>query len=738
MQIIENDISTPSFGPSQNWKALSGPLLQRGTVTAGLVLSGNHDFTFADEIVGSVTMQGNGALTLEGNNTLSFLRIESGELHLATNQPIPSGQFFEMGEGTLLVSEGFHSCPVTLRLDGAVTYGGVGLLTLDSITQTGSGRLIVDTSGELRALGGLVTSPEVHRGTLIANRADADMLGGEVRVGDGVGPLESAVLRTENSGQLDYFTHARIREDGWLDIQNGDEVIDQLTMTGGRLTGGEVGIGFTFTTEASAQTATFEADWLVPPFLSFSVADGAPQVDLDVSGDVIIGSEETLTKNGAGTVRFSGGTMGANVVLDVEEGGVILETSDPNPSIFYATLSEGTVLTGAANYQFGPLCTVDMRAGSTLDLQAPERIWILQCDGGSVEGAGPLEVTGLIEYGFDSSDSSEIRTPVIMDTPVAELRCQGGARATHYEPVEATGQLLITGNGELLVSALIAPSMELSGIEFRAAALAGDLHQTSGVLSPDPGPTPALSRVAGPEDEVSLSSTPDPVGLLTVEGNWIQDAGDLRIEIDGDPASLQFDRLAVQDSVVLAGSLTVASLPGALYTVGERFPIITAGVALSGSFSAESLPVIPGGLELEVEINPIEKTVYLNVIAATSSVPDDSDDPNSPGDGGDPEGPFGPGAPGANDDVALRTLPNPTDGPVSITYSVLREGRVQIDLYDVAGRRVMGVLDQEQQPGTHVLQWEPRHDRGEIATGVYLLVVRSKGKTETRRVTRLR
>jgi hypothetical protein len=272
--------------------------------------------------------------------------------------------------------------------------------------------------------------------------------------------------------------------------------------------------------------------------------------------------------------------------------------------------------------------------------------------------------------------------------------------------VEAANDLLLAGAGEMRLFTATAPSMTLveqSALELRAANLLGDLNQEAGTLSPDRSLDPGF---------------PNPQGELVVGGSWTQSGGDLLIEIDGTSGSLDFDRVTVQDTATLGGTLTVVTIPGLWqYTAGDRYPIVTAD-SLSGAFTAENLPSIGPELELQVEINTTDDTVYLNVVSTTTGITGDATAP--------------PAAP-----IALRALPNPARGPVAISYSVERPGRVRVDLYDVMGRRAATVLEGEQEAGVHELEWSPRLGR-QLASGVYMLLVRSPGKEEKTSVTILR
>jgi hypothetical protein len=338
----------------------------RGQLNGTLLLAGDHDFTFDDALIGALTAQGTGTLTLAGVNNLSLLDIQSGTLRIDTDRPVSSGQPFEMRDGTLLECAGAHSCSASLLIDGRVTYGGTGFLTLQRIVGSLDDKLIVDTAGELRTLDGSQNGLlDVERGTFVCDSAGGFILWGTVNVGDGTGSAGSAILRNLRSEQINPFTSVRVREDGLLDLQGAMETVDRLQLNGGRATGTVVKTEVGIFAEPSVQTALVEADWATLQSPTLSAADGAPAVDLEFTGDVLAPFQDRLTKVGAGTVRFSGGVLGADQMdLLILEGSVIVETTDPSPGLAEVTVNDGTTLAVGTANQLGSGCFPEHRGGS--------------------------------------------------------------------------------------------------------------------------------------------------------------------------------------------------------------------------------------------------------------------------------------------------------------------------------------------------------------------------------------
>jgi len=79
--------------------------------------------------------------------------------------------------------------------------------------------------------------------------------------------------------------------------------------------------------------------------------------------------------------------------------------------------------------------------------------------------------------------------------------------------------------------------------------------------------------------------------------------------------------------------------------------------------------------------------------------------------------------------VALSNRPNPFRSETGIAYRLPASGPVDLAVYDVAGRLVRTLLDDEVLPaGSHEIAWDGRDDRGlEAATGIYFARVLAPG-----------
>ncbi len=69
----------------------------------------------------------------------------------------------------------------------------------------------------------------------------------------------------------------------------------------------------------------------------------------------------------------------------------------------------------------------------------------------------------------------------------------------------------------------------------------------------------------------------------------------------------------------------------------------------------------------------------------------------------------------------LANYPNPFNPKTTISFHLADPGRVQLAVFDVQGRLVKKLLDEEKLSGPHVIEWNGTDERGErVASGVYL------------------
>jgi hypothetical protein len=80
--------------------------------------------------------------------------------------------------------------------------------------------------------------------------------------------------------------------------------------------------------------------------------------------------------------------------------------------------------------------------------------------------------------------------------------------------------------------------------------------------------------------------------------------------------------------------------------------------------------------------------------------------------------------------------PNPVRDHAVLRYDVpAAGGQVRLEIFDVAGRRVRGLVEGPAAPGAQTVSWDGRDDRGRaVRAGVYLCRMRAPGFTRVRKL----
>jgi photosystem II stability/assembly factor-like uncharacterized protein len=100
-------------------------------------------------------------------------------------------------------------------------------------------------------------------------------------------------------------------------------------------------------------------------------------------------------------------------------------------------------------------------------------------------------------------------------------------------------------------------------------------------------------------------------------------------------------------------------------------------------------------------------------------------------------------ATGVNTDVPrvarLSSYPNPFRSEVTVHASIPSSGRARVEVYDVAGRRVAALLDEQRTAGDVSVVWDGRDDAGgKVAQGVYFVRLIGKRFSTTKKIVLVR
>ncbi|MHB9030588.1 MAG: FlgD immunoglobulin-like domain containing protein, partial [Candidatus Latescibacterota bacterium] len=82
-----------------------------------------------------------------------------------------------------------------------------------------------------------------------------------------------------------------------------------------------------------------------------------------------------------------------------------------------------------------------------------------------------------------------------------------------------------------------------------------------------------------------------------------------------------------------------------------------------------------------------------------------------------------------------RNVPNPFNASTVIEYTLSVPGMTALNVFDLSGRRVCTLLSRMMSAGAHSLRWDGADNSGTpVASGVYLVQLRSGGKSSTGKV----
>jgi hypothetical protein len=86
-----------------------------------------------------------------------------------------------------------------------------------------------------------------------------------------------------------------------------------------------------------------------------------------------------------------------------------------------------------------------------------------------------------------------------------------------------------------------------------------------------------------------------------------------------------------------------------------------------------------------------------------------------------------------------QNAPNPFEKDTSVRFVIPASGPVNLTVYDVAGRRVVTLVDRALEAGSHAIAWDGRDAGGSaVASGVYLYRLEAGGRSLTKEMVRLK
>ena len=92
--------------------------------------------------------------------------------------------------------------------------------------------------------------------------------------------------------------------------------------------------------------------------------------------------------------------------------------------------------------------------------------------------------------------------------------------------------------------------------------------------------------------------------------------------------------------------------------------------------------------------------------------------------------------------MMAQNYPNPFNSATVIPVIVPQDntqGRVEISVYDIQGRRIRQLLNEPIPPGSYMIRWDGRSDQGRsVASGVYVSILKARGSVQTAKMVLIR
>ena len=74
-----------------------------------------------------------------------------------------------------------------------------------------------------------------------------------------------------------------------------------------------------------------------------------------------------------------------------------------------------------------------------------------------------------------------------------------------------------------------------------------------------------------------------------------------------------------------------------------------------------------------------------------------------------------------NSQLLKQNFPNPFNISTSIEYSIIKTGKVKLDIYDIYGSKVISLVEKNQNEGNYIVNWDGRNSLGvKSEAGMYL------------------
>lgn len=87
----------------------------------------------------------------------------------------------------------------------------------------------------------------------------------------------------------------------------------------------------------------------------------------------------------------------------------------------------------------------------------------------------------------------------------------------------------------------------------------------------------------------------------------------------------------------------------------------------------------------------------------------------------------------------MQNYPNPFNPYTNIPYEIPKMGKVEVNIYDVNGRLIKNLVNENQQPGSYKIIWNGKNEKGiKVSSGLYIYQVKLERTTLSQKMVLLK
>jgi autotransporter-associated beta strand protein len=581
------DLPLPNAVTLFTGSSIIGSLNLNSPTAAKLTLDGTGAWSLGQAVTGAVTnflsltKQGSGtwtineALTYSGGTTINGGTLVAAVTHALGTGPVtvndPSllridpgvtvNNFIELTNGGSLDNAGTVQVTAvtpptftaavtttggaTITNEASATISGLGLIGIQSL----NGPATITNAGTVSGTDGI----ELSSGGTITNNAGGTITGNDGAAIATAAPVPTAAAPAATPGPVTVLNSGTISgATSGIMLTGGGSVTNNASGRISGVTGG--GVVFQATTGTVNNAGSIS---------------GAPGVSLAAGG--------TVTNAATGKITGTGAT-GGGVVIQAATG----------------TVNNAGSITGAPG--------VNLAAGGTVTNAATGKITgtggtAVVIGGNQAKFSNAGQITGDVQLNA-SSNSAQLFTGgkisgnlALAPTGTNQVILDGSGTQLLSQSVTGTisnaGTLTKQGTGEWILDKSLSPPVSALISSGLLQVNKGDTLFSPTVTIGPGGELLGSGTIAGSVTNNGLVTPGDAPGTLTITGNYTQNSsGTLNIQF----ASGNTGLLAVGRTAFLNGTLRLTLVGGFVPAGGQRFTILTAGTAVSGTFSLVQQP----------------------------------------------------------------------------------------------------------------------------------------------------